>query len=104
MFIGGEYMGMGSLPLLPLETPGAKRGRNTLTLGAHECVVVDVGCCCSVSVSVVVCVCVIEAIASVQTQVKRDSSVILALWLGFGFCGAFNYYYACNKEPGTPEP
>ena len=57
-------MGVGSLPLLPLETPGAGRGRNTLTLGLHECVVVDVGCCCSVSVSVVVVVCVCVAIAS----------------------------------------
>ena len=68
MFIGGEYMGTGSLPLLPLETPGAKRGRNTLTLGLHECVVVDVGCCCSVSVSVVVCVCVCVAIVLIETQ------------------------------------
>ena len=72
-------MGMGSIPLLPaLAAAGALRGRNTLTLGAQDCVVVDVGCCCSVSVSVVVCVCVWHcvAIASVKTQVKRDSLVV----------------------------
>jgi hypothetical protein len=70
-------MGMGSIPLLPaLAAAGALRGRNTLTLGAQDCVVVDVGCCCSVSVVVVVCVWHCVAIALVKAQVKRDTLVV----------------------------